>query len=184
MLSHLLGLLLVLIIVVVVLIRSCLCIVILLLCVILLLLLGSLKLVQGLPLLGKNISLGYIAHDNIVEDGSAFHLPQVEAQEAKVRVRVDLVIIYILGIGDLFGLPDTLVCWIGDPLHAPITLVCGIVFHGGLPLAILLAVPVIGLLRLLVHDALVFHPVVRLLVLRVIHHAAVDPVLRCLDALV
>merc|ERR1712228_169818 len=112
MLSHLLGLLLVLIIVI--LLR--------LLCVILLLLLGSLKLIQGLPLLGKNISLSYVvAHDNIVEDGSAFHLPQVEAQEAKVGVRVDLVIIHILGIGDLFGLPDTLVCWIGDPLHAPIT---------------------------------------------------------------
>merc|ERR1739848_404796 len=67
--------------------------------VILLLLLGRLDLVQCLPLLSELIGLGrIIAHDDVVENGAALDLPQVEAQEAEICKGVHLVVVDVLRI--------------------------------------------------------------------------------------
>mmetsp|Transcript_23051 Transcript_23051/g.34412 ORF Transcript_23051/g.34412 Transcript_23051/m.34412 type:complete len:400 (+) Transcript_23051:181-1380(+) len=140
-------------------------------------LLGVLDLLQGLPLLGELVGLGdVIGDDDVVEDGAALHLPQVEADEAEVGELVDLGVVDEVRVGDLLGLPDSLVGRVGDALHVPLALVAGVVLHGGLPLAILLIVPVIGLHGIGVHDSLLVDPVLRLLVLRVVHHGVVHPV--------
>merc|ERR1712048_1495199 len=138
--------------------------------VVLLLFLCRLDLVQGLPLLGELVGLSdIITQDNVVKNGAALHLPQVEAQKSEIGVRVNLVIVHILRVGDLLRLPESLVRRVRDPLNAPISLVRRVVLHGGLPLAILLVIPIIWLRRRLVHDAFLLHPVVRLLVLGIVH---------------
>mmetsp|Transcript_27444 Transcript_27444/g.81762 ORF Transcript_27444/g.81762 Transcript_27444/m.81762 type:complete len:424 (-) Transcript_27444:20-1291(-) len=145
--------------------------------VVLLLLRGQLDLANGLPLLGEGVGLGPVVGDeDVVEDGAALDLPEVEADEAEVGVLVHLVVVLVLGVGDLLRLPHALVGRVGDALHVPVALVVRIVDHRSLPLAVLLVVPVVRLLGRGVDDALLLHPVVRLLVLRVVHHGVIGPV--------
>merc|ERR1712061_639407 len=145
--------------------------------IVLLFLLGFLMLAQSLPLLGEGVSFcNVVCDDHVVEDGPALHLPQIEADESEIGILVQIVIVLVLRIGDLFRLPDTLVCRVGNALHMPIAFVSGIVLHRGLPLTVFLIVPVIGLLRLLVDDPLLVGPIVGLLVLWVLDHAVVDPI--------
>merc|ERR1712039_1029330 len=144
--SHLLCLLLLLlarIVVVIVVILVVVFLLLSLLCVILLLLLGQLDLAQCLPLLCKCVSLGHVvADDDVVEDRAAFHLPQVEADETKIGVLVDAVVVLVLRICNLLSLPDALVRRVGDPLDLPLALVSRIVLHRGLPFTVLLVVPI------------------------------------------
>merc|ERR1711935_812916 len=110
--------------------------------VVLLLFLRLFDLVQGLPLLGELVGLCHIiAQDDVVENGAALHLPQVEAQKSEISERINLVIVHILRVGDLLRLPESLVRRVCDPLHAPVSLVRRVVLHGGLPLAVLLVIP-------------------------------------------
>merc|ERR1712187_910095 len=121
---------------------------------------------QCLPFLGKGVSLSLvICKDNIVKDRSSLDLPQVKTEEAEVGILVNGIIILILWIGNLLRFPEALVCWIRDPLHIPVALVLWIVLHGRLPFTILLIIPVIGLLGLSIHDSLLGHPVIRLLII-------------------
>merc|ERR1711920_615134 len=127
-------------------------------------LLGLLDLAQGLPLLRKGVSLRHIVRDDdVVEDRAALDLPQVEAQETEVGILVQRIVVHILRIRDLLRLPEALVCGIRDALHMPLALVLGIVDHRCLPLAILLVIPIVWLLGLAVHDALLFDPICGLL---------------------
>merc|ERR1719265_2868699 len=122
-----------------------------------------------LPLCSKSVSFCLIiADDHIVENGAALDLPQVEADEAKLGIAVDLVIMLVLRVVNLLDLPEALVCWVGDALDGPLTLVVWIVLHWGLPLAILLIIPIIGLLSLRIDNALLSDPFIWFLVLRVI----------------
>merc|ERR1719198_1075976 len=144
---------------------------------ILLLLLLSLDGAESLPLRGESIGLSLVIADNdVVEDGAALNLPEIEANEAEIGILVERIIILVLGVRNLPGLPDALVCGVGDTLGIPLTLVLRIVLHGRLPLAILLIVPVVGLLRLGIHNALLLNPVCRLGHLRVVNHGIIDPV--------
>merc|ERR1719265_623055 len=129
-----------------------------------------------LPLCGKSISFCLIiADDHVVENGAALDLPQVEADEAKLGIAVDLVIMLVLRVVNLLDLPEALVCWVGDALDGPLTLVVWIVLHWGLPLAILLIIPIIGLLSLRIDNALLSDPFIWFLVLRIIHHEVLKP---------
>merc|ERR1719162_2626583 len=140
-------------------------------------LLRLLHLAELLPLLGEVVGFrGVVRDDDIVEDGAAFHLPQVEADETEIRKLVHGVIVHVLGIGDPLGRPYTLVLRVGDPRLGPFTLVLGVVLHRRLSLAVLLVVPIVRLRRLGVNDALLLDPVLRFLRLGVIHHGGFDPV--------
>merc|ERR1712129_416980 len=117
-----------------------------LLCVIFFCLLCLLMLTECLPLLCKFIGIGrVISNNNVVEDGAALHLPQVKANEAKVRKFVHFVVILILWIVNLLCLPHSFVCWVVDSLDTPVALECCIILHGCLPLAVLLIIPIIRL---------------------------------------
>merc|ERR1719401_1685261 len=146
-----------------------------------LLVLLLLDLVLRLPLGRELVRVSQaLRDDNVVEDGASLDLPQVEANEAEVRVLVHLVVVDVLRVGDLLGLPEALVARVGDPLDGPLAFVVGVVDHGRLPLAILLVIPVVGLGGLGVDNALLLDPVLGLLGLGVVHHRVVDPVLRLL----
>merc|ERR1712241_725178 len=135
------------------------------------LLLGILMLAEGLPLLHEGICLGNIIRDDhVVKDGAALHLPEIEANETKVRILTEGVVVHILRICNLLRLPTALVGRVRNALDVPITLVGRIVLHRGLPFAILLIVPIIRLLRLLVDNPLLLGPIVGLRVLGVVHH--------------
>ena len=62
-----------------------------------------------------------VGDDDVVEDGVALDLPQVEADEAEVIVLVQVVVIDVLRVGDLLGLPEALVGRVGDSLHGPLS---------------------------------------------------------------
>mmetsp|Transcript_81906 Transcript_81906/g.264388 ORF Transcript_81906/g.264388 Transcript_81906/m.264388 type:complete len:260 (-) Transcript_81906:528-1307(-) len=146
---------------------------------VLLLLLGRLHLAQGLPLLREDIRLGLVvSDDDVVEDAAALDLPEVEADEAEVCIRVERLLIHVLRVRDLLRLPKALVARIRDALHGPVALVLRIVLRGRLPLAVLLIVPVVRLLGISVHHALLLHPIGGLLVLRIIHHGVIHPIAR------
>merc|ERR1712070_822134 len=105
---------------------------------------------ESLPFCCKSISL-VITDNDVVKDRTTLPLPQVEADEAKVCVFVHLVVILVLWIIDFLCLPEAFVCRVGDALDGPVPLVSWIVLHRGLP-------------------------VIRLLVLRVIHHGVFNPI--------
>merc|ERR1719235_3149310 len=136
-----------------------------------------LHLTQGLPLLGELIRLRLVvSNDNVVEDSAALHLPEIEPDETKVLEGVEVVVILVVWVSDLLGLPDALVRRVGDALYRPFPLVLGVVLHRGLPLAVLLVVPVIRLLGLCVHNPLLLNPIGGLLALRVVHHGLIRPI--------
>merc|ERR1712159_786091 len=88
-----------------------------------LLLFFLLDLAQGLPFLRELVGLGLVVgDDNVVEDGAALDLPQIEPDEAKVLKGIEVIIVFILRVGDLLGLPDTLALGVGDSLHRPLSL--------------------------------------------------------------
>merc|ERR1712099_136651 len=178
--SHFLGILFAVVLVVVVVIRLVLfsfLVSLRLLRIILLLLLGFLMLAQSLPLLGESISFcNVVCDDHIIEDGSTLHLPQIESNESEICKLVQVIIVLVLRIGNLFRLPDALVCWVGNTLDVPVALVSWIVLHRCLPLTIFLIIPVVGLLGILVDDSLLIGPIVRLLVFRIFHHRIVNPI--------
>merc|ERR1719410_754220 len=145
--------------------------------IVLFLLLGLLEFAESLPLLGEAIGLrNIIGDDDVVEDGSSLHLPQIKSDEAEIIELVDGVVILILGVGDLLGLPDALVCRVANALDVPLTLVSWIVLHGSLPLAILLVIPIIRLGGVSIHNPLLICPIIWLLVLWVIHHGIIHPI--------
>mmetsp|Transcript_118987 Transcript_118987/g.348458 ORF Transcript_118987/g.348458 Transcript_118987/m.348458 type:complete len:246 (-) Transcript_118987:535-1272(-) len=175
---HTLLLLLLLLSIVVVLLLILLLLVFSLLCIVLLFLLALLQLAEIFPLLRKAVSLGLVVgDDDVVEDGPTLDLPQIEANEAKVLVLVHAVVVLVLRVGNLLCLPEALVGRVGDPLPVPLALVRRVVLHRCLPLAILLVIPVVGLLRIAVHNPLLLNPVVGLLVLRIVNHGLVRPVI-------
>merc|ERR1711939_764049 len=64
-----------------------------------LLLLLLLHLAQGLPFLRELVGLGLvIGDDNVVEDGAALDLPQIEPDEAKVLKGIEVVIVFVLRV--------------------------------------------------------------------------------------
>merc|ERR1719480_171228 len=76
--------------------------------VVLLLLLCLLHFRQGLPLRGELIGLLLvIGDDDIVKNGTALHLPQVEANEAEVGILVNGIVVHVVRVGDLLDLPHT-----------------------------------------------------------------------------
>merc|ERR1711920_952569 len=84
--SHLLrlSLLLVVIVIVVVVGRLGFLVGLSLLGVVFLFLLGLLHFAQRLPLLGEGVCLGnVVGDDDVVEDGAALHLPQIETDESE-----------------------------------------------------------------------------------------------------
>merc|ERR1712203_993450 len=180
--SHFLRLLFLLIVVVIVIIVLFILLVVgCLLRVVLLLLLGRFDLVQGLPLFGKGVSLSCIVSDDyVVKNRSALHLPQIETEEAKVIVLVHFVVILILWVCDFLGLPISLVRGVGNSLAIPVSFVCWIVFHWGLPLSILLVVPIVGFLGIAVDNTLLLDPIVWLLVLWIVNHGFIGPIVRLL----
>merc|ERR1719205_105227 len=161
--SHLLRLFLLLIIVVFV--------------VVCLFLLALLYLAKILPLLSECICLCLVICDNhVVEDGPAFDLPKIESDETESVVLVHCIIVLVFRIRYLSCLPCAFVGRVRDTLDVPIALVRWIVLHWGLPLTVLLVVPIIRLLCLTVYDALLLDPIVGFLVLRVVHHGTVRPI--------
>merc|ERR1719382_1927541 len=133
--------------------------------VLLLLFVGLLDLTQSFPFLRKSIGLSLVIGDNdVVEYCTSFDLPQIKTEESEIGIAIDRVIVDVLWVGNFLCLPDSLVSWIGDALSIPVTLVGCIVLHGRLPLTILFIIPVIWLLGLIVDNALLFHPVIGLLV--------------------
>merc|ERR1719322_1083689 len=77
--------------------------------------------------------LSVVGDEDVVEDGAALDLPEVEADGAELLVLSDLL--------DVVGV----VLRVGDHGVDPLALVVGVVDHGGLPLAVHLVVPVLGL---------------------------------------
>merc|ERR1712176_1268464 len=129
---------------------------------VLLLLFALLHLAQLFPLLRKLICFGLVVReDDVVEYGPALDLPQVESKEAEVRIPVQVIVVLVLRVGDLLLFPEALACRVRDALSSPLALVLGIILHRGFPLTVLLVVPVVRLLGLWVHDALLLHPIVR-----------------------
>merc|ERR1712066_990166 len=145
-LLHLLGFFLVLLIIlirVIFVLLAVLRLVLGLLCIILLLLLGRLDLAERFPFGRKAVSLGLVvSDDDVVKDCATFDLPQVEANETKIFILVNVVIILVFGVCNLLGFPNSLVCRVRDPLAIPIALVLRVVLHGRFPVAVLLIVPV------------------------------------------
>merc|ERR1712113_1156628 len=146
-------------------------------CCVRLFLLLRFKFAQSLPLLGECISLRcIIGDDDVIEDGAALDLPQIEANEAEIIVLVKGIIVNKLRVCNLLRLPDALVGRVGNALDIPIALVGWIVLHRRLPLAVLLIIPVIWLLGVCIDDALFICPIIGLLVIWVVHHGIVGPV--------
>merc|ERR1711874_138235 len=159
LLRILLIIILVVLVIVVVVLFLVLLLVVCFLGLVLLLFLAFLYLAQLLPLLPKAVRLSLvIGDDNVVKDRAALYLPQIESKESEIVILVHLVIVHVLRIRDLFRLPDALVCGIRDPLDIPIALVGRIVLHRRLPFTILLVIPIVRLLGIAVHDALLLYP--------------------------
>merc|ERR1712061_62689 len=77
-----------------------------LLCIILLLLLGRFDVAERFPFGRKAVSLGLVvSDDDIVKDCATLDLPQVEANEAKIFILVNVVIILVFGVCKLLGFP-------------------------------------------------------------------------------
>merc|ERR1712228_984441 len=124
-----------------------------------------------LPLFGKDVGLGRIvSNDDIVKNGTTFDLPQVKPQETKIVELVNTVIVFVFGIRDLLGFPNTLVSWVGNSFPVPITFVRWIVFHWCFPLPILFVVPIIWLFGITVNNTLIFDPIIGFLVFGIIDH--------------
>merc|ERR1712064_248521 len=69
--------------------------------VVLLLLLSLFHLAQFLPFFREGVRLSHIvSNDDVVEDGSALHLPEIEPDEAEVCILVNSIIILVLWVGD------------------------------------------------------------------------------------
>merc|ERR1719240_283424 len=89
-------------------------------CIIFFLFLRLLYFRKCLPLLGELVGFSAIvSDDDVVEDGSSLHLPEIKTNETKVGILVHTVIIFEFGIVNFFGRPDSLVGRIGDALHEP-----------------------------------------------------------------
>merc|ERR1711937_857088 len=69
---------------------------------------------QGFPFLRELVGLGLVVgNDDVVEDGAALDLPEIEADEAKILEGVEAVVVFMLRVGDLLGLPDALIVRVG-----------------------------------------------------------------------
>merc|ERR1719375_1413849 len=143
----------------------------------LILLLGLLNVRDCLPLFGEFISFGFvISDDDVVEDGTTLHLPEIKTDEAEVCVFVDTVIILEFRVVNLPGCPHTLVSRVGDALYKPLALEIWIVLHWSLPFTILLIIPILRLLGVGIHDTLLLDPIVWLLVFWIINHGVIRPI--------
>merc|ERR1719499_3088420 len=123
--------------------------------------------------------LGVVGDEDVVEDGAALDLPEVEADGAELLVLADLldVVSVVLGVGDHGVDPLALVVGVVDLPGLPLALEVGVVDHGGLPLAVHLVVPVLGLGGVGVGHVLRLVPVLGLAVLGVVDLLLVVPVL-------
>merc|ERR1712157_347208 len=129
--------------------------------VILFLLLSLFDLAQSFPLFRESVCLSLVIGDNnVVKNCARLHLPQIKAEESEVCIAVHRIVVDVLWVGDLLGFPNSLVGWIGNALSVPISLVSWIVLHWSLPLSILFIIPVIWFLSFVVHNALLFNPIV------------------------
>merc|ERR1719499_151574 len=123
--------------------------------------------------------LGVVGDEDVVEDGAALDLPEVEADGAELLVLADLldVVGVVLRVGDHGVDPLALVVGVVDLPGLPLALEVGVVDHGGLPLAVHLVVPVLGLGGIGVGHVLRLVPVLGLAVLGVVDLLLVVPVL-------
>merc|ERR1719322_1098126 len=87
--------------------------------------------------------LSVVGDEDVVEDGAALDLPEVEADGAELLVLSDLldVVGVVLRVGDHGVDPLALVVGVVDLPGLPLALEVGVVDHGGLPLAVHLVVP-------------------------------------------
>merc|ERR1719420_222600 len=123
--------------------------------------------------------LSVVGDEDVVEDGAALDLPEVEADGAELLVLSDLldVVGVVLRVGDHGVDPLALVVGVVDLPGLPLALEVGVVDHGGLPLAVHLVVPVLGLGGVGVGHVLRLVPVLGLAVLGVVDLLLVVPVL-------
>ena len=123
--------------------------------------------------------LRVVGDENVVEDGAALDLPQVETDRAELFVLADLLRLVgvVLGVGDHGVDPLALVAGVVNLPRLPLALEVGVVDHGGLPLAVHLVVPVLGLGGVRVGDVLGLIPVLGLAVLWVVDLLLVVPIL-------
>mmetsp|Transcript_18199 Transcript_18199/g.43072 ORF Transcript_18199/g.43072 Transcript_18199/m.43072 type:complete len:352 (-) Transcript_18199:307-1362(-) len=143
------------------------------------LLLPVLLLEEGL--LGELLRLlEAVGHKDVVEDGAGLDLPQLEADVGAAvsgAHGVHLVVVGVFRVGDHGMLPRSLVVRIVDHLGLPRPLEVRIVDHGRLPFAVVLVVPVVGLLGIgvgnFLRDVVVS---IGLLVVRVGNSLLVHPV--------
>merc|ERR1712217_499970 len=176
LLLHVLRICLVLILVIVV-ILIFLLFVVGLLGVVLLLLLSLFHLAQFLPFFREAVSLRHIiSNNNVVEDGPTLNLPEIEADEAEVRILVDSIIILVFRVCDFLRFPESLIGRVRNSLGEPLTFVLWVVLHWCLPLAILLIVPIIWFLGFAVHNSFLLDPIVWLLRLWIINHGIINPI--------
>merc|ERR1719334_2760216 len=125
-------------------------------------------------------SLLVISDDDVIKDGSRFHLPQVEAKSTNVTVLVESVIGFVFWVVNLGVDPFSFVSWVVDLLWLPFTLVVWVVDLWGFPFTIHLIIPVVGLLGVGVRDVLGLVPIFGFLVFWVINLLALIPILRFL----
>merc|ERR1740117_2402458 len=92
---------------------------------------------ECLSLGSELISFSNIVGDNdVVKDGATLHLPEVEANEAKVSKLVHFLVVDIVWVGNFLSLPDALVSGVGDTLDGPLALESWIVNHWCLTITI------------------------------------------------
>mmetsp|Transcript_10866 Transcript_10866/g.28973 ORF Transcript_10866/g.28973 Transcript_10866/m.28973 type:complete len:338 (-) Transcript_10866:751-1764(-) len=161
-----------------------------------------------------------VRDEQVVEVQAAVHRPDLRTHGGNLAHRLERrVVLEVRWVGNLARCPRSLVGWVRNARRVPLSLVVrvrlhrrlplaaanvvarGVLDHRRLPLAILLLVPVLRLLRLRVRDLLrlvvepsfglfgllvldlhgrILVPVVRLRGIRVVHLVVVNPVLRFL----
>merc|ERR1712136_505523 len=132
---------------------------------------------ESLPLGNERVCFSnIIGDDDVVKNGTALDLPQIETDEREILIPVHAVVINKIGVGYLFRFPNSFVVRIGDLLHGPLTLEIGVVLHGRFPLSILLVIPILWFLGLCIDDPLLLNPVIGLLVFGIGHHGRVHPI--------
>mmetsp|Transcript_59793 Transcript_59793/g.177199 ORF Transcript_59793/g.177199 Transcript_59793/m.177199 type:complete len:257 (-) Transcript_59793:709-1479(-) len=121
-----------------------------------------------------------IGDNNVIENSTRLDLPQLKPNMGTpIRAYgVHFIIIFVVGVVNDGVFPLTLVVRVGDPIRPPLTSVLRVVKHWGLPLTIILVIPILGLLRFRVRDLLSDVIIsLRLLVLRVVHLSLINPVI-------
>merc|ERR1712019_273236 len=134
-------------------------------------LLCNFNVVNRFPLCSKSVRFCFvISDDDIIKYCSALDLPQVKTDKAKVPILVNFIVIFKFGVVNFLRFPHAFIFGVGDTLYPPLSLVFRIVFHGCLPLTVLLIIPIIWLRCILIDNSFFGNPIIRLLILGIIHH--------------